>query len=309
MLAASANAQGPFSFDETSSSTVLTSGDEEFGIGDKDTFEEPTVVVTTTKTWDVTMPAHHQKFDYKWEAEFSTRLQELTDGLNAEVEAKRLELTAAIKSKEDFLALVQSSEGSMNVDINDIGPTMKSIQSAKITLSQAESQFQRVFSGTKSQWSSLKTKSTSAKAEWEQAQQLVVVARTTSAAADASYSSLQTEVAREEAAAQKLALANAEQAAAALRLEYNAAWASVTAYSSEMQAEIIKARTVLFREWSQAVQALRISTEASNKFQLDLVYQAQAVVQQGLRQQHLLLEARKAADAAVLDADAQVKLA
>jgi hypothetical protein len=65
----------------------------------------------------------------------------------------------------------------------------------------------------------------------------------------------------------------------------------------------------LFREWSSAVQALRISTEASNKFQLDLVYQAQAVVQEGLRQQALLLAARKEADGAVSSADAQVVIA
>jgi len=63
--------------------------------------------------------------------------------LNKEVELKRLELENAIKSKEAFMVLVQSSEGGVNID--ELAPTMKSINSAKITLNQAESDFQVVF--------------------------------------------------------------------------------------------------------------------------------------------------------------------
>lgn len=59
-----------------------------------------------------------------------------------------------------------------------------------------------------------------------------MLARSNSVAAEASYATLQTDIAREEAAAKKLQLERAEKAAESLRLEYEASWASVGSYTT-----------------------------------------------------------------------------
>jgi len=64
------------------------------------------------------------------------------------------------------------------------------------------------------------------------------------------WESQQTKVTQEANVLAVKSTARASAFAAAKKLEYEPLWAEVLRFHSEMEAEIIRARTVLFRQWA-----------------------------------------------------------
>lgn len=100
---------------------------------------------------------------------------------------------------------------------------------------------------------------------------------------------VQTTAAAEAALYRARLYAQARAAAEAVKARSEEAWAAIVAFYAEMQASNMRARSVLFRNWQQAEERMRLSITQVGNLQTDIIMKARIVVENARKQAYILI--------------------